>query len=176
MYHEESDTPAMARTSNLNEELGMVNVIYERLAQEGQSFKDVTLGHLEEFAAEGLRTLCCAVSNIPNDVYNDWQATYHKASTAINERERKVEEAANLIENNLHLLGATAIEDKLQEGVPETIALLMLAFIYGFNRRQTRNRHKYRPLLQTDLTFYGHHNTERRKFRHYAGSYTPAFE
>lgn len=24
MYHEESNTPAMARTSNLNEELGMV--------------------------------------------------------------------------------------------------------------------------------------------------------
>jgi phospholipid-transporting ATPase len=24
MYHEESDTPAMARTSNLNEELGQV--------------------------------------------------------------------------------------------------------------------------------------------------------
>lgn len=26
MYHEESDTPAMARTSNLNEELGMVSI------------------------------------------------------------------------------------------------------------------------------------------------------
>lgn len=32
-------------------------------------------------------------------------------------RERKVEDAANLIENNLMLLGATAIEDKLQEGL-----------------------------------------------------------
>lgn len=28
MYHEESDTPAMARTSNLNEELGMVKYIF----------------------------------------------------------------------------------------------------------------------------------------------------
>ncbi|XP_065355630.1 probable phospholipid-transporting ATPase IA isoform X1 [Calliphora vicina] len=109
---------------------GADSVIYERLAQEGQSFRDVTLSHLEEFAAEGLRTLCCAVSNIPDDVYKDWQATYHKASTAVNERERKVEEAANLIENNLHLLGATAIEDKLQEGVPETIASLLDAGIY----------------------------------------------
>ena len=27
MYHEETDTPALARTSNLNEELGMVNTI-----------------------------------------------------------------------------------------------------------------------------------------------------
>ncbi|TMW45206.1 hypothetical protein DOY81_009713 [Sarcophaga bullata] len=109
---------------------GADSVIYERLAQDGQTFKDVTLSHLEEFAAEGLRTLCCAVANIPEDVYVDWQATYHKASTAVNERERKVEEAANLIENNLHLLGATAIEDKLQEGVPETIASLLDAGIY----------------------------------------------
>lgn len=45
-------------------------------------------------------------------------------------RERKVEDAANLIENNLMLLGATAIEDKLQEGVPETIAALIKADIY----------------------------------------------
>lgn len=28
MYHEESNTPAMARTSNLNEELGMVKYIF----------------------------------------------------------------------------------------------------------------------------------------------------
>lgn len=45
-------------------------------------------------------------------------------------RERKVEDAANLIENNLMLLGATAIEDKLQDGVPETIAALIKADIY----------------------------------------------
>jgi phospholipid-transporting ATPase len=28
MYHEESNTPAMARTSNLNEELGMVKYVF----------------------------------------------------------------------------------------------------------------------------------------------------
>ena len=28
MYHEQTDTPAMARTSNLNEELGMVKYIF----------------------------------------------------------------------------------------------------------------------------------------------------
>lgn len=32
----------------------------------------------------------------------------------MNYREQKIEEAAKLIENNLRLLGATAIEDKLQ--------------------------------------------------------------
>lgn len=41
----------------------------------------------------------------------------------------KVEEASNLIERKLKLIGATAIEDKLQEGVPETIAALLKADI-----------------------------------------------
>lgn len=41
----------------------------------------------------------------------------------------KLEEAANLIETKLRLIGATAIEDKLQDGVPETIAALLQADI-----------------------------------------------
>lgn len=47
----------------------------------------------------------------------EWRETYHKASTAIQNRELKLEEASNLIEKNLRLLGATAIEDKLQDRV-----------------------------------------------------------
>lgn len=108
---------------------GADTVIYDRLAQNGQAYRDITLRHLEDFATEGLRTLCCAVSVIPEEVYSEWKETYHKASTAIQYRERKMEDAANLIENNLILLGATAIEDKLQEGVPETIAALLKADI-----------------------------------------------
>lgn len=108
---------------------GADTVIFERLASNGQSFKELTLRHLEEFATEGLRTLCCAVSIIPPDVYEDWKHTYHKASTSLMGRERKVEDAADLIETNLTLLGATAIEDKLQEGVPDTIASLIKANI-----------------------------------------------
>jgi phospholipid-transporting ATPase len=108
---------------------GADTVIFERLAPSGQQYKDITLKHLEEFAGEGLRTLCLAVVDIPEDVYDQWKDTYHKASTAIQNRERKVEDAASLIETNLILLGATAIEDKLQEGVPETIAALLEAKI-----------------------------------------------
>lgn len=40
-----------------------------------------------------------------------------------------MEKAADLIEKKLTLIGATAIEDKLQEGVPETIASLLKADI-----------------------------------------------
>jgi phospholipid-transporting ATPase len=108
---------------------GADTVIFERLAPHGQHYKDITLKHLEDFANDGLRTLCFAVVDIPDDVYDQWKDTYHKASTALQNRERKVEDAASLIETNLVLLGATAIEDKLQEGVPETIAALLDAKI-----------------------------------------------
>ncbi|XP_013175124.1 PREDICTED: probable phospholipid-transporting ATPase IA isoform X5 [Papilio xuthus] len=110
---------------------GADSVIYPRLAGGPQHarYAQATLAHLEHFAAEGLRTLVFAVADIPDHVYADWSNTYHKASIAIQDRERKLEEAALLIENNLRLLGATAIEDKLQDGVPETIAALLKANI-----------------------------------------------
>ncbi|XP_047989999.1 probable phospholipid-transporting ATPase IA isoform X2 [Leguminivora glycinivorella] len=110
---------------------GADSVIYTRLARgpEQAQFAAATLAHLEAFAAEGLRTLVFAVADISPAVYEEWANTYHKASVAIQHREEKIEEAANLIETNLRLLGATAIEDKLQDGVPETIAALLKANI-----------------------------------------------
>nr|XP_037870830.1 probable phospholipid-transporting ATPase IA isoform X9 [Bombyx mori] len=109
---------------------GADSVIYSRLSGgDSAPFAAATLAHLEHFAAEGLRTLVFAVADIPEQVYQDWSNTYHKASIAIQDREQKIEEAADLVENNLRLLGATAIEDKLQDGVPETIAALLKANI-----------------------------------------------
>ncbi|XP_047480073.1 probable phospholipid-transporting ATPase IA isoform X2 [Penaeus chinensis] len=108
---------------------GADTVIYERLG-DSQQFRDVTVRHLEEFAGEGLRTLCYAVADISPEFYEEWKNTFYKASTALQFRERKLEDAAQLIENNLTLLGATAIEDKLQDEVPETIAALLKAGIH----------------------------------------------
>lgn len=48
-------------------------------------------------------------------VLQEWSATYYKASTALQNREKKLEEAAELIEMNFTLIGASAIEDKLQD-------------------------------------------------------------
>ena len=44
-------------------------------------------------------------------------------------REEKLDKLYEEIEENLTLLGATAIEDKLQDGVPQTIANLAIAGI-----------------------------------------------
>ncbi|XP_064481329.1 probable phospholipid-transporting ATPase IA isoform X3 [Ornithodoros turicata] len=108
---------------------GADTVIYERLGTENQSFKDINLKHLEEFAGQGLRTLCLAEAEVSPEYYEEWKNTYHKAATSLQNKERKLEDAAQLIETNLSLLGSTAIEDRLQDGVPETIADLLKADI-----------------------------------------------
>lgn len=54
-----------------------------------------------------------------------WNTLYHEASTSIDDRESKLEEVANMIEIELTLLGATAVEDKLQDKVKETCFLEM---------------------------------------------------
>ncbi|XP_045479978.1 probable phospholipid-transporting ATPase IA isoform X7 [Harmonia axyridis] len=108
---------------------GADTVIYERLDGNGKEHADILLKHLEHFATEGLRTLCYGVSELKKQDYEEWQELYHKASISLQHREEKLEEAANLIETKLKLIGATAIEDKLQDGVPETIAALLQADI-----------------------------------------------
>ncbi|XP_032360312.1 phospholipid-transporting ATPase IB isoform X1 [Etheostoma spectabile] len=107
---------------------GADNVIFERLTEASQ-YKELTLAHLEQFATEGLRTLCFAYVDLEEDAYQEWLKEYNRISTVLKDRAQKLEECYELLEKNLLLLGATAIEDRLQAGVPETIATLMRADI-----------------------------------------------
>jgi phospholipid-transporting ATPase len=70
-----------------------------------------------------------ASRNIPDDEYRRWSAKYEQAASQIHGRAEALEKIAEEIEQNLHLLGATAIEDKLQDGVPDTIHTLQQAGI-----------------------------------------------
>ncbi|KAG8217697.1 hypothetical protein J3R82DRAFT_5853 [Butyriboletus roseoflavus] len=108
---------------------GADSVIFERLKSGGDEFKRTTERHLDDFASAGLRTLTLAYKVIPDDEYESWSERYHEASTALEDREKKVEIVSEEMERDLRLLGATAIEDRLQDGVPETIADLKLAGI-----------------------------------------------
>ncbi|KAF5322350.1 hypothetical protein D9619_001712 [Psilocybe cf. subviscida] len=107
---------------------GADTVILERLGK-NQPFTETTLAHLEDYATEGLRTLCIAYRDIPEAEYAQWEAIYNQAAATINGRGDALDEAAELIEKDLVLLGATAIEDKLQDGVPDTIHTLQMAGI-----------------------------------------------
>ncbi|CAI9097164.1 OLC1v1033527C5 [Oldenlandia corymbosa var. corymbosa] len=91
--------------------------------------RHATQGHLSEYSAEGLRTLVVASRNLSGVELEEWQCMYQDASTSLTDRTLKLRQTASFIECNLTLLGATAIEDKLQEGVPEAIESLRQAGI-----------------------------------------------
>jgi magnesium-transporting ATPase (P-type) len=80
--------------------------------------------HLGEFAREGLRTLVLGVRVLTEKECSDWLEEYTSAATSLKNRDEKLTAAAQMIECKIHVVGATAIEDKLQVGVPDTIALL----------------------------------------------------
>jgi phospholipid-translocating ATPase len=104
---------------------GADSIIYSRLKRGEQSeLRRTTAEHLEMFAREGLRTLCIAQKELGEEEYQSWNREHEIAAAAIQDREDKLEAVSDLIERDLTLLGGTAIEDRLQEGVPDTIALL----------------------------------------------------
>ncbi|WJX76877.1 P-type phospholipid transporter [Trifolium repens] len=93
------------------------------------SLLHATHSHLTEYSSQGLRTLVVASRSLSDAELEEWQSRYGEASTALTDRASKLRQAAALIECNLNLLGATGIEDKLQEGVPEAIESLRQAGI-----------------------------------------------
>jgi magnesium-transporting ATPase (P-type) len=80
--------------------------------------------HLGEFAREGLRTLVLGVRVLSESECSEWLSEYASAAASLKNRDAKLTAAAAKIEAKIHIVGATAIEDKLQDGVPETIAHL----------------------------------------------------
>ncbi|EGT53529.1 hypothetical protein CAEBREN_03693 [Caenorhabditis brenneri] len=108
---------------------GADTVIFERLEQGSEQSVDYCTEHLEDYASFGYRTLCFAVRKLSNEEYAQWAPEYKKAMLAIENRAKLLAESAEKLERDMVLVGATAIEDKLQEWVPETIQALMAADI-----------------------------------------------
>ncbi|XP_072702817.1 phospholipid-transporting ATPase ID isoform X1 [Ciconia boyciana] len=108
---------------------GADTILLERLHPINQDLTNVTTDHLNEYAGEGLRTLVLAYKDLEEGYYEDWSERLHRASSAAEAREDRLARLYDEVEHDMMLLGATAIEDKLQQGVPETIAILTLANI-----------------------------------------------
>jgi magnesium-transporting ATPase (P-type) len=81
--------------------------------------------NLRAFAQRGLRTLALATKVIDPSVWADWHARYRAAGSLLDGRDEALALLAEEVERDLELVGVTAIEDKLQEGVPEAIAALL---------------------------------------------------
>ncbi|KAH9790705.1 putative phospholipid-transporting ATPase 8 [Citrus sinensis] len=109
---------------------GADSVMFERLSKHGQQFEAETRRHINRYAEAGLRTLVIAYRELGEDEYRIWEKEFLKAKTSVtSDREALVASAAEKIERDLILLGATAVEDKLQKGVPECIDKLAQAGI-----------------------------------------------
>ncbi|KAG9490837.1 hypothetical protein GDO78_006263 [Eleutherodactylus coqui] len=99
---------------------------------EGKNLRRIqsrTQRHLDWYARDGLRTLCIAKKVLSEEDFERWSNFREEAEAAIDNREELLMETAEHLETNLTLLGATGIEDRLQDGVPDTIAALREAGI-----------------------------------------------
>lgn len=96
---------------------------------EESNFRDQTQMQLEMYARQGLRVLVMAKRNLAPTEFVDWYTKHQEFEVSLDSKDKKIRESYGILERNLTLLGATGIEDRLQEGVPETIAALLSAGI-----------------------------------------------
>ena len=99
---------------------GADSVIGERVTQ-NKELIDITGEHLIQFARHGLRTLMVAYRELTEEEYNIYDNAYKLAMNRPEEKEKLLKEAYSLVENNYFLLGATAIEDKLQDNISDVL-------------------------------------------------------
>ena len=81
-------------------------------------YQQATSAHLSNYSVDCLRTLALAYRTLGPAEYENWNSIFTKAKTTIGpEREELLEAASEMIEKDMILLGAAAVEDKLQKGV-----------------------------------------------------------
>ena len=111
---------------------GADSVIFPRIrpalaGSEEEENLEKTQNHLNVYAKQGLRVLVMAKRVFSDEEYEAWLELHEKAENSMNMREKLLHDSYNRVEDKLTLLGATGIEDKLQEGVPSVIANLRAA-------------------------------------------------
>ncbi|KAM4869445.1 phospholipid-transporting ATPase VB [Urocitellus parryii] len=118
-----------------------------------------TQKHLDLYARDGLRTLCIAKKVVSEEDFRRWASFRREAEASLDNRDELLMETAQRLENQLTLLGATGIEDRLQEGVPDTIAALREAgiklWVLTGDKQETAVNIAYscRLLDQTDTVY-----------------------
>uniref|UniRef100_A0A8C1T573 Phospholipid-transporting ATPase n=1 Tax=Cyprinus carpio TaxID=7962 RepID=A0A8C1T573_CYPCA len=80
--------------------------------------------HVERNATEGYRTLCVAFKQLSAEEYAVADTGLREARLALQDREEKLIAVYNQVETGMSLIGATAVEDRLQEEAAETMEAL----------------------------------------------------
>lgn len=121
---------------------GADTVMLERFQPNQDKIMRETDMHARQYADEGLRCLLLGCTAINDADYAEWQQKYRAAKSTMIELDKRkkgqdnlIEQLEDEIERNLLLLGSTAIEDRLQDGVPECIEQLANAGINFWVRR-----------------------------------------
>lgn len=110
------------------------SVMFARLAKDGREFEEKTKEQLHEYADAGLRTLVLAYRELDEDEYEEFNKEFTEAKNAVSaDREAMIDQAAEKIEKELILLGATAVEDKLQNGVRKKLSTIN-SYVHKFTQ------------------------------------------
>jgi phospholipid-transporting ATPase len=92
-------------------------------------FNDEAEHYVDFFSKSGLRTLYVGMKLIDEEEYNNWKILWENANTNLTNKEAEIKKAQMLMEKDIFLLGATVVEDELQDEVTETIKDLRQAGI-----------------------------------------------
>ena len=86
--------------------------------------RDVAQRSVVEYASQQYRTLCLAYREIDEATYQQFTEDYNAVQTVLGKTDEMVDKVCLTIESQLWLIGITGYEDKLQDGVAETIKFL----------------------------------------------------
>jgi phospholipid-transporting ATPase len=109
---------------------GADSVINKLLTNKSKKeFNEEAQHYVDFFSKSGLRTLYVGMKVIDEKTYEDWRKIWDKAILNLEDKNSEVKKAQELIEKDFYLIGATIVEDRLQDEVPETIRDLRQAGI-----------------------------------------------
>ena len=105
---------------------GAENVICKIVKED---YTGIIKENTESLSSIGLRTLVICQKLLSNEDYEKWNKIYQESITSLENRQKKIGNAMNLLENKMELLCITGVEDQLQEEVSDTIESLKNAGI-----------------------------------------------
>ena len=100
---------------------GADDIISARCSSNSATYLEKVSKDLLHFSEEGLRTLLLGFKEISLEDFNSFKSKFDAAATSIDSREEKLRSLADFIETEIVVLGCTAVEDSLQDEVPQTI-------------------------------------------------------
>ena len=115
--------------------------------------------YVDKFSKQGFRTLYVSMKVLSEIEYEAFAKEVKEASTSLEDKEELLEQAYDKVENNLYIIGATIVEDKLQDNVPETISDLRFAnikiwMLTGDKMDTAENIAKSCNLINEELTLF----------------------